>query len=423
MVRRPKGFTLIELLVVIAIIAVLIALLLPAVQAAREAARRTQCRNNLKQIALAAHNYHDVNKMFPAALTLVVGLGNPPNPGLYCIVCPPNCAGQHEAPPACHCDINVHMWGERLLPFLEATTVYNKICMNGAIFAPVSALFLGVPVCFTQQNSGACCLGRSRAAGSVIPAYTCPSSPRSQNPFQEKGLLFCGSGGCTCPPSGFSQAGFPSYWAGASDYTAVSCYCCGLRNYYDLIAGPGDYQTKTSLCPSEGNCRTRQGVLTTNTIRAGVTPVSIDQITDGTSTTIFCAELAGRPDLWQKGKKVVALAPPAGNLAAWPAGAGNQQFNSNGGGCWGCWDNGFAQLWGSTFTGKAAAPTPGSLTTPVCFINCTNQAKLGLYSFHPGTCGLSMCDGSAHMISENVSVLVFCRLITFHGHSSVTDNF
>lgn len=99
---RHSGFTLIELLVVIAIIAVLIALLLPAVQQARESARRTQCKNNLKQIGLALHNYHDSLFMFP-----------------YCSVYSNSVF-----------TTNRHTWVELILPYIDNAPLYNQINFN-----------------------------------------------------------------------------------------------------------------------------------------------------------------------------------------------------------------------------------------------------------------------------------------------------
>ena len=99
--RQRHGFTLIELLVVIAIIAVLIALLLPAVQQAREAARRTQCRNNLKQIGLAIHNYLDIHDRFP--------------PGHYWSSNTADSGGTGW------------LWGTHLLPQMDQAPLYNTI--------------------------------------------------------------------------------------------------------------------------------------------------------------------------------------------------------------------------------------------------------------------------------------------------------
>ena len=127
--KSRKAFTLIELLVVIAIIAILIAMLLPAVQAAREAARRTQCRNNLKQIALGALNYHDVNGRFPMPISVQFqgcGYGGEINAAGHGVV------GAFNDP-------NMHLWGEALLPFVEASTVYNRIDRNSAVMSPWSS--------------------------------------------------------------------------------------------------------------------------------------------------------------------------------------------------------------------------------------------------------------------------------------------
>ncbi|QDT32463.1 DUF1559 domain-containing protein [Thalassoglobus polymorphus] len=103
--RNFRGFTLIELLVVIAIIAILVALLLPAVQQAREAARRTQCKNNLKQLGLALHNYHDTHGIFPNDMHAYWPTKNSRANG----------------------EPRNHSWMVMILPFIDQTPLYNAI--------------------------------------------------------------------------------------------------------------------------------------------------------------------------------------------------------------------------------------------------------------------------------------------------------
>ena len=151
-IQDRKGFTLIELLVVIAIIAVLIALLLPAVQQAREAARRTQCKNNLKQIGLALHNYHDVHLVFPAT-----GYAK----------------GQCDNGTADALTLNSTGWTS-LLPYIELGNLYDA-------YDPTQAAGHDRRGTAGPLAGDAVLSGNADVVSQSIPAFVCPSE--SQDKF------------------------------------------------------------------------------------------------------------------------------------------------------------------------------------------------------------------------------------------------
>ncbi len=187
-----RGFTLIELLVVIAIIAVLIALLLPAVQQAREAARRSQCKNNLKQIALAMHNYHDTHRVFPPGMigsnVKAFGDTNGTYP-TYTVTDPLKRIGTGWG------------WGTFILPYLDQAPLYTQL-------NPVGLM----------DTTNATTLGLLRT---VLPVYLCPSDP-NRAPSQNAGTAVYMGGSGTGVAIGLSN------YVAAANNADVTCITVSL---------------------------------------------------------------------------------------------------------------------------------------------------------------------------------------------------
>tara|TARA_R110002095_G_scaffold204266_1_gene186854 strand:+ start:8034 stop:9020 length:987 start_codon:yes stop_codon:yes gene_type:complete len=232
--NHRKGFTLIELLVVIAIIAILIALLLPAVQQAREAARRSSCKNNLKQLGIALHNYHETHSVFPPGWIVpqFMSSGGTPvasNDHRY--------VGHNPA------------WGIYLLPFLDLATLYNLQSFNSSDY----------------QTYG--------HGGSFVSGHGLLQAPNSTNKLADTFAIF------SCPSDTQFNKG-----------TTINGY--GRSSYVSCRGNINNYGQATSMAPMPGvfytNSATRFRDITdgtSNTIALG--EVSNNQYSEVDSNAVL----------------------------------------------------------------------------------------------------------------------------------------
>lgn len=235
---RDRGFTLVELLVVIAIIGILVALLLPAIQAAREAARRTQCTNNLKQLGLAVHNYHDTHKTFP--------------PGyINQFTTVPTDGGTYST--ALSTARSAWSWGAFILPAVEQGALYDQLGIGAGVRLR-DALSPGDRLTLMQVP---------------VPAFRCPSDPA---PDLNTGKTLHASDGTTPAVASANYVGVNS----------SRCWHCGTGPW---VCGPGE-GALNQWGAGPGSNHSPNGVFWRDS------KVPMRDITDGTSTTLLLGERA-----------------------------------------------------------------------------------------------------------------------------------
>ncbi len=364
-----RGFSLIELLVVIAIIAVLVSLLLPAVQQAREAARRTQCKNNLRQLALAALNFESTfnglpfnaitkNNSQPPYIPWAAGGPNVPTPGGGTAT-QGRCSGMVP-----------------LLPFIEQNAVTSSYCSNVDWCDPSNAA--------TLQLS--------------FPLMQCPSTPNPGLVTYNAPVNYIGTGNdAFAPPTSagatINVVGGPLYPTGGSttptgwtgDYAAIG----QVKTTKDAKGAEIAFANPLVTVPWRG-LLSKGG-----TKQNGITKMG--DLIDGASNITLYSEAAGKANQYFTGYIQGTL--PKGQTGM----------------CWADADNRI------TVTGTA----PDGTNTTIkfgqgpCVINCNNQQG-DIYSFHVGGANLAYCDGHVTFLSNQIGLNILVALVT-RGGGEIVD--
>ena len=333
---RP-GFTLIELLVVIAIIGVLVGLLLPAVQQAREAARRSLCGNNLRQIALALHSYESARRRLPPGYASN-SLHNPPPADRDSVT--------WDASPGWG-------WAAHLLPHLEENAVADGIDLETPIWNASNAA----------------------AVASTLPTFLCPSSTGPRTPFvvtnQAGNQVTHGTGPITVGRSHYvASHGQESCWGE-----------CGASGSGDIFTDI--YTNTTATVVHNGDVsKVSDGPFYRNSA------VTITQVTDGTSRTIFLGEHSSA----LSEKTWVGVVPGGYTHPAFSTPENSPDA-------------------AATLVLVHAGPSGGELDitgNPIIHpVNFPTYHVGQMYSEHPGGGSVAMGDASVKFVSNSIDLLVF----------------